>query len=237
MLDKNHLAEALDEKLQNLAALSDKWTPEILSFLLQLSDRPAEKSDVDNLKPRAPSLQQLQLTWAEILADDPMSDDELWRDVPFSPDSTGDEDDDLFSSVEDVESDEQHPRVDKDVIASSRLATIQPNEDLMASLRRVQFWSPPLEADADDEANLPNTKTVPELYAIRETLLMLQGLPTSLFVPDSTGLGIRFTETYVLAEVSQNLLSSLLLCQIVGLDSYHFLSYFSLATTPAFSCY
>ena len=209
VLDKDNLANTLQKKLQELAALSNKWTPEVLSFLLLLSDRPAEKSDVESLKPRAPSPQEVQLTWAEILADDPMSDDDLWRDIPFSPDSTDDEEDE-FSSVEVERTEEHRTNVDVDAIIPSKLMHLSPDEDVLDSLQRVQFWGPSLEADGPEAAGKRHTKTIPELYAIREAILMLQGLPTSLFLSNSTGRSLTFTDTYSLTGVSATLLAAIM---------------------------
>lgn len=66
--NKNSLADALHIQRAEFSLASNRWTPEILSFLLELSDRPLQYSNLTHLalpKPELPAA----LTWAEIVAE------------------------------------------------------------------------------------------------------------------------------------------------------------------------
>ncbi|KAK2069531.1 hypothetical protein P8C59_004102 [Phyllachora maydis] len=92
------LGDALARRLQLLAPLKSRWTPEILHLLLELSDQPAEKTKIDSLH----SLHEPEedpgpaLTWAEIAEEDGWDEDRaLWRNVNFDDNS----DDDVYEDI------------------------------------------------------------------------------------------------------------------------------------------
>src|SRR5436190_20969782 len=75
VFNQDELADALRERLNKLSAISTKWTPDVLSLLLQLSDRPATNSRIEDLELlKSPDIPP-KLTWAEIFADDPLDEE------------------------------------------------------------------------------------------------------------------------------------------------------------------
>jgi gamma-tubulin complex component 5 len=200
VINREDLGRALDHSLRELSTISSKWTPDMLSLLLQLSDRPAEKTGFERLKPRVPSPEVAQLTWEEILADDPLSDDELWRDITHSPNSS-DEEDDILLSDETLGTHEQQAMGDEDDSLSSKLSILSPDQHILASLQPVQFWRE-LPVRGQEPADQLSNRSIPELHAIRESLLMMQGLPTSLFSMTATNGSVVYVGKLSLSEVN-----------------------------------
>ena len=97
ILNNDALAEALHHRRAELSGTSNGWIPEILSLFLRLSDRPADRSNFEHLallKPKV-KLPSAPLTWAEIVAEDPLDNrNEIWKNVDFR---AADSDDDDFS--------------------------------------------------------------------------------------------------------------------------------------------
>jgi gamma-tubulin complex component 5 len=79
--NEDPLADALHERLDRLASFEVKLGPEILSLLLELSDKPVIKSrleDLDLLKEPDPDPGP-PLRWKDLIADNPGSYDKyLW---------------------------------------------------------------------------------------------------------------------------------------------------------------
>ena len=60
------------------------WMPEILSIFLQLSDRPAQNSKVEEVELSRRDIRPAPLTWTQILDCDPLDDQHgLWNNVDF----------------------------------------------------------------------------------------------------------------------------------------------------------
>jgi gamma-tubulin complex component 5 len=91
VLNRDDLADALDERVKEINQRQSKLIPEYLSLLLQLSDRPTENSDVKALELLRPPTPPAELTWKQILDEDPYSDDEIWKDIDYGGDSSEDE--------------------------------------------------------------------------------------------------------------------------------------------------
>lgn len=80
MYNEDPLADALRERLDTIARLSVKLSPEILHLLLELSDKPVFKSrlrDLDFLKEPEPDTGPA-LKWKDLIADDPELQGRLW---------------------------------------------------------------------------------------------------------------------------------------------------------------
>ena len=209
------LAETLHLRRAELSIASNKWTSEVLSLLLQLSDRPAGQSNHANVaavKPE-PSL-SAPLTWADIVAEDPLDDhDGIWKNVDFTADSSDD-----GERTESVHSDLS--------LRTPGLSVIEPADEARSealiesatkiSLREVQdkqFWST---HDAEinnfiretDENYRLNT-TITELQAIREVVFLLLGLSTSIFSQGNEGQTI-LSQTVFIDHLSQESLKRLL---------------------------
>jgi gamma-tubulin complex component 5 len=207
VLNRDDLSIALAEKLHTLKQYTDKWTPDILFLLLQLSDRPVEKLPQYVARSQAIVSGKPDLTWDEVLMEDPYSDEELWKDVTYSPISSDSEDESLPAL--DPSNKPRHGSSEDD--AKDIRKEIEPfetiDEDLLSSLRQLQFWS--------QKTRLPNangvteSSLVQESHAIREVLLVIRGLPTSLF--KITGAGkVEFQGLYKIEDITSPVFSDLM---------------------------
>jgi gamma-tubulin complex component 5 len=187
VLNNQPLADALKPRLDELASIPNKWRPESLALLLALSDRPAEKTtDIDralNITPDEPVEQQL--TWAGIIADDPLVEEGIWDDVENESDYS----EHRAASL----SDESVGEPTTSTSASSL------NEDDPAILVRASFIPKDHElldqvkSLRDHMTSMRSGSELTELQIIRQVLLMLHGLPTDLFELGRNG---RFQTTH-----------------------------------------
>lgn len=202
ILNRDDIADALQSKRVELSRCSNKWTPEFLSLLLELSDRPAEKTKLEDLdKLNRPDATPLTLTWAEIIADDPFTDEELWKDVSFTPGSS--EDEAYVATTPRRKKPLPETRDDSTLDLSSLIVLVDATS--LESLKNAQFW---FNRSDPADTQIPNSdyQRVLESQLIPEVLSMLQGLPTSLF--RIAGHRIRFTGDVKLSEVSPQELES-----------------------------
>lgn len=201
VLNREDLANALQSRLDELPTKS-RWMPEILSFLLELSDRPAEKTlleDVENAN--GPVLVEKDLTWEDILAEDPLSDSEIWEDVERG----------YFSSGDDSFADESEPTVSsqatsldgEDVAAVARLHLIQCDDALLSATKETRdSWEP---AQSRDSSHV-----LSELTVVREILSMMHGLPTNLFHMDPSSGRVSLARRATMATASSHSLYDVL---------------------------
>ena len=185
ILNNDPLADALHDRLHELSLKAENWIPEVLSFLLQLSDRPVHKSKLEGLSlfpsksPRAP------LTWSDILADDPLDDpDEVWKDIDFRS-SASDEDDEIdldagdgsenLSVLVTRDPDVLKPCLENFLEAGERRESEQtvaaPCSKTAIHERVGQVLGP-----GDDLSRVST-----ESQIVREIIFMLLGLPTTIF--------------------------------------------------------
>ncbi|KFY48151.1 hypothetical protein V495_01603 [Pseudogymnoascus sp. VKM F-4514 (FW-929)] len=185
--NKDGLANAFRQRLDELGTYSTKWTPEILHLLLELSDRPVHKSRLKDLEFLSPPEVEVEPTfkWKDLVKDDPLLRDKIWRNIDYTQDTS--DDDDLYSDSDF----EQSSPTDTTQSSIAATGTDHPSDLAIAveatSLNRVhkeQFWratrQKPLSA-ADAYFEKPRTFPITDLQAIRETLFMLRGLPTTLY--------------------------------------------------------
>ncbi|KAH7071193.1 Spc98 family-domain-containing protein [Paraphoma chrysanthemicola] len=198
--NRDDLADALQVRLQKLEGHTSRFTPDILALLLQLSDRPLENTRVEALDLLQPPSPPRPLTWAEMLQDDPYSDDDIWKDIDYAVASSGDE-----------QTTQTRPRakplpltsVEQDDSWSPDACIVPSKEDLVQHITADQFWS----AAVDDN----DTKLhITELQAIRETLFMLAGLRTNLYLLDKQHSNIRINPRYLLRHAMYDTMSHLL---------------------------
>ncbi|OQE22662.1 hypothetical protein PENFLA_c012G05552 [Penicillium flavigenum] len=207
ILNRDELAEALHIRLAELESNRNSWLPEILSLLLQLSDRPALLSTVKPPEERAKAPEAKEtLSWSDLRADGTeFSDEEIWEQVDFAGDSS---DDDFSSVVSDVSPPKHRPQsattVDEEYIIPDDAFVPAENGDLIASLEKAQFWR------AENHPSETTSRLITESQIARETIFMLQGLPTSIYVrlDDDFGMDRR----YALEHSSSEALASLLQC-------------------------
>ncbi|KAJ6185728.1 hypothetical protein N7519_007029 [Penicillium mononematosum] len=207
ILNRDELAEALHIHLAELESNRNPWLPEILSLLLQLSDRPALLSAVKPPEERAKAPEAKEtLSWSELRADGTaFSDEEIWEQVDFAGDSS---DDDFSSVVSDVSLPKHRPQsattVDDEYIIPDDTFVPAENGDLIASLEKAQFWR------AENHPSATTSRLITESQLARETIFMLQGLPTSIYVRLDDDFGVD--RRYALEHSSSEALASLLQC-------------------------
>jgi gamma-tubulin complex component 5 len=190
--NRDDLADALELRLQRLEGITNKFKPEFLSLLLQLSDRPLENTRVEALDLLKPPSPPPQLTWNEILEEDPYSDEDIWKDIDYAIESSGDEQ--ATSKPKKPKKQDSTPAtsVDEDDTYDPGSSIEATNDALVRDLETAQFWSA---SSTEDGAKIEIT----ELQAVRETLFMLAGLQTSLFVVDKTRSTVRVNARYKLS--------------------------------------
>ncbi|CAG8316338.1 unnamed protein product [Penicillium nalgiovense] len=207
ILNRDELAEALHIRLAELESNRISWLPEILSLLLQLSDRPALLSTVKCPEERAKAPEAKEtLSWSDLRADGTaFSDEDIWEQVDFAGDSS---DDDFSSVVSDVSLPKHRPQsttmVDEEYIIPGDIFVPAENGDLIASLGKAQFWR------AENHPSAATTRLITESQLARETIFMLQGLPTSIYVRLDDDFGVD--RRYALEHSSSEALASLLQC-------------------------
>ncbi|KAJ9640045.1 phosphoribosylformylglycinamidine synthase [Coniosporium tulheliwenetii] len=177
ILNRDDLADALDIRLKKLADVSSKFTPEILSLFLHLSDRPVEKSRLKDLEALKPPPPPPPLTWADIYADDPLNEEGIWDDIDYAAESSEDEKNEEFLS---------------DLERNPHSFILVPDVKELHGIDEVQFWKRP------DLVDGYGTVKITELQAVREVLFMLRGLPTSLFRLDEDSGAITCNTSYAL---------------------------------------
>ena len=209
VLNKDDLADALRARLTELNEHRDSWFPEILSLLLQLADRPAQLSKVDRIERLKPQEHVESLSWTELdVSGTAYCEEDIWESVDFG---AGSSEDDLSS----VSSDSYHGRslpqtsiaLEEDYVIPEDLFSSGEDEDLVDSIKSAQFWRNEASADTDRHGG-NSSQVLTELQIVRETIFMLQGLPTSLFwrLHES----VEVDRKYSLAHLSSQTLSSLL---------------------------
>ncbi|KZM19169.1 microtubule cytoskeleton organization [Ascochyta rabiei] len=201
--NRDDLADALQLRLQRLESVTNKFKPEFLSLLLQLSDRPLENTRVEALDLLSPPSPPPQLTWNEILEEDPYSDEDIWKDIDYAVESSGDE---HIPQKRKKQQATPATSVDEDDTYNPESCLDPTHNVLLLDVEAAQFWSSfPAEEGAKTE--------ITELQAIRETLFMLGGLQTSLYTMDkgrsSVRVNARFKLSHAVVATVDHLLSQL----------------------------
>ncbi|KAK2763141.1 hypothetical protein FQN54_009777 [Arachnomyces sp. PD_36] len=182
VLNNDGLADALRLRLDELDAQRNSWTPEMLSLLIELSDKPATRSDAKDVDWYKPVEAKPSLTWSDFHDPDSLyGADDIWEDIDYAAE-TSDEDISLASS--DVSIPRILPQsskvVHEDYVIPDTFFSTPEGENLVSLISNAQFWRGEPESPSS-EANPDHGIFVTELQVIRETLFMLQGLPTSIF--------------------------------------------------------
>ncbi|KAI5211664.1 hypothetical protein AUEXF2481DRAFT_40346 [Aureobasidium subglaciale EXF-2481] len=174
VLNNQPLADALKPRLHELATIPNKWRPELLALLLALSDRPVEKTDINRaleIVPDHPPEQQL--TWAEIIADDPLDEEGIWNDVENESDysehrapSLSDE-----SVGEPTTSTHASSLYEEDAATFARAFILPRDSEILDQVTDLRHRM----------AGLHSGSGLTELQVTRQVLSMLQGVPTDLF--------------------------------------------------------
>ncbi|KAK5137806.1 hypothetical protein LTR08_007378 [Meristemomyces frigidus] len=175
VLNREDLSDALQVRLEELPHTS-RWLPEILSLLLQLSDRPVEKTNLEELEALTKPALPPTLTWEELGTEDPADEDGLWTDVERGYHSSGDDvNADDEDGSEPTNSTAATSVSEEDPVAIARLQTIHINHGTLDDVHAAR-------KDMGREDDSSQDKSVSELVLIRESLLMLHGLPTNVYI-------------------------------------------------------
>ncbi|EPE05750.1 spc97 spc98 family protein [Ophiostoma piceae UAMH 11346] len=220
------LSDALRDCRSKLSDNTTKWTPDILHFLLELSDRPAESASLDDLEALRTSrisAESPPLRWEDISReDDWASEPALWHSNDYG-DTSGDEldydyDNDDYDDDHDdedgqdkasedttmssINTPDQQARTHRDLVSDEH--TREELAALLTSVRESQAWRgtwPVRDAPASGDGKL----LIAELQIVRESLFMLQGLNTTLF-----GSNCTLVDSFRLSNVSLEAHRSLL---------------------------
>ncbi|KAJ5908610.1 hypothetical protein N7495_001292 [Penicillium taxi] len=215
VLNRDELADALSGCLQELEDIrsASSWLPESLSLMLQLSDRPVLFSNIDELeKPVEEAPESESLTWSELNGQGTaFSNEDIWEEVNFADDSS---EDDLLSVSSHSSSYQETPQTPQTLNDKEKEYTIPDDvfmsgkdEALIESIDRAQFWKP--ENHAPVTRGMENSpRLITELQLARETIFMLQGLPTSIFWRLDNKIAVD--RSYKVAHFSNQALSSTL---------------------------
>lgn len=186
VLNNEPLADALKERLDELSNISSRWKPEILSLFLELSDRPLEKTRLSDLRGEELTPEEPALTWAEIIADDLLNEEGVWDEVDFHHSSSEDEGSYSGASFQEhTTSTQASSIVEEDLSVIARSFVVAVIDTPLADVRSAQQSLDALDKRPTTTSDEPKPTTITELQAIRETLLMLHGLPTRLFFAES----------------------------------------------------
>lgn len=202
------LADALQERLNRLSVLDYRLGPEVLSLLLQLSDKPVEKSTAESLELLREPEPEPELTWADIIRDDPLDDDDIWSAPDFRS-YTSEEDEELTMDghpASDSSDGTGASSVDNDPSPRLDDVILHPDETSLDQLREQNAWRALVGSS--------ETLRLTELQVLREALHMLLGRPSAIF--DKTKRARRIVPVYG-AMLEQTSLDSI----------YHVSSYFA----------
>lgn len=171
VLNLDDVAHELYSRRMRLNITEVHWLPDILDLLLHLSVEPVKHSRVSNLERMKPrSHTPPPLTWADIEADDPIDHgDEIWT-IPEYSDFSSEEDEAILSSANPSPVSAKQPRSVKHAISETIEIGLPEETSSLSSFVSSQFWNKP-----------GFSVTTTEQQSIREILMMLNGLPTSMF--------------------------------------------------------
>ncbi|EAQ90555.1 hypothetical protein CHGG_02490 [Chaetomium globosum CBS 148.51] len=181
VVGRDGLSEALRTRRSAYEAHQNQFTPEVLHFLLELADQPAQKSKLSDLDALIEPEEDAPppITWRDFAREDGWKEErDIWRSIDYSPGSSDEEEVDRQSeaSVESLTTsssiDDQHRRTAQDLATKSQ--GIEP----LKQAQEDQAWRDASALDGDGRSRKIPISTI---QLLREALFMLAGLETSLF--------------------------------------------------------
>ena len=168
------LEAAFHDRLKELESAEDysicqKWLPDVLHLLLELSDDPTNKTKLANYsRQKSFFKEEPKLKWAEVEADDPIDRrDQIWRRPSFS---------DLSSEADEFETTRSSsPTTVEGIEKPLSHDSYFINELANDSERSEHTSHQQAKASPDDEP------VVSEQHLLREVLFMLRCVPTNTF--------------------------------------------------------
>ncbi|RPA86282.1 hypothetical protein BJ508DRAFT_373031 [Ascobolus immersus RN42] len=201
ILDNEATGAALASRLDELQNTDFQLAPEVLTLLLTLADRPFDADVLTNLANIPKKTVPKELTWEDIMADDPL-EGELWEDIDYGADSDlSMEDDGLMLGeirppglINDTKSTTstvaRRSRVVKkpqepDMSDMLGCFVVPVDETIPDILDQRQYWThttKPIPVPSSISVRLTdNTSIMTELDCVREILIMLGGYESPLF--------------------------------------------------------
>lgn len=206
VLHRDELAEALHERLAELGDYHSTWLTEMLSLLLQLSDRPAQNARVEDLQnPTTAPAEAESLEWDDINPQGTaFSAEDIWEEVDFAASSSDD-------GLQPIDNEESPPRTasqtpitpEQEYVIPNEVFTSEDEDEPIASTKTA-----PENHQSIIRGEGVSSETLTELQFIREVIFMLHGLPTSIFWRIDNN--IEVDRRYKLSHSSNEALSSLL---------------------------
>ncbi|OHE95437.1 Spc97/Spc98 family protein [Colletotrichum orchidophilum] len=179
------LADAFKERLDALSQIRTKWHPDILHFLLELADKPTQKtrlSDLELLK-EPENEPEPPLRWEDIAKEDGWHEDaDIWKSIDYS-DHSGDEYGETKSEISSESDETSLSTLDTLVCRKPEDFEIASSDEVaLKVVQDSQAWR--TEGKKTTSSTRPHKVAITEFQAMREALFMLQGLPTTLFQKD-----------------------------------------------------
>lgn len=211
------MADALETRLNTIKQNPQPWHPEILSLLLQLSNQPTYKSDIEDLRRlnQGSTDDAPPLRWEDIAREDGWDQEpELWATTYSGSDTGLESDDDLDTDMIDNDTQAQADDSTDGTSVNEEDAGKKPQDFVITSqdtesfesIRAAQAWRQFKALGA--AKSKPGTTAVPESHLLREVLFMLQGLPTTLFGDHGSVSTSTFQMSHVTTETHGSVMMS-----------------------------
>ncbi|MCJ1397579.1 hypothetical protein MMC11_000773 [Xylographa trunciseda] len=206
ILNNQELADALHEKVEELSRWDKESHHELLALLLDLSDSPVTKTRIEDLELLKKTPPLPQLTWTQVLADDPPDSSQgIWRTIDYAEESS--EEDEAVTTDYTVESPAKPASLCPDNLDPAEFPSdynITIEHALTRDLAELQFWR-----TERDCLNEPADTLLTETQMIREILFMLMQIPTSVFQISHHG-QIRMIRRYRIQRISSDALEDII---------------------------
>jgi gamma-tubulin complex component 5 len=196
IFNNDEIADALHCRIVELFSRSERWIPEALSLLLQLSDQPIQNSRIEDLELLKPEpLPPPPLTWADILAEDPLDyKDGLWDDIDYAAADSEHDSDKGTNTVSDTVEDGDDSDFDTsqyDLYTDINILDEPVSAPDWRQKEALQEYS----AEYDVSAKTSKSIKLTEAQLMREVIFILLGLPTPIYRQKVEGsLGFQFLD-------------------------------------------
>lgn len=208
--NRDGLTSALKSRLGKLQQNPEKWHPEILYLLLELSDQPTFKSELEDLTKLEHYVpdEEPVLRWEDIAREEGWDEEgDLWKPVEYSDYS----DDETYTSKAAAKADMISESSEEDNAGRWADSWIvqEKQSDALDAVRQSQAWR---QAQPITEADGQIRKiAVSEIQMLREVVFLLHGLKTSLF--DENGAPLpSFQMSHVAWDTHKSLIESFAEC-------------------------
>ncbi len=160
--------------------------PEVLHLLLELSNKPVQNTslaDVESLKP--PDVyEEKTWKWNELVREEPLLRDKIWRNIDYAVESSDEESWESSDIGLTQETDTSVGSTDDEPVVRLEDFAIPVEKKELEMVQEGQFWKKIPETPTnivDAYFDRPEPVRITEFQAIRESLFMLRGLPTTLY--------------------------------------------------------